>query len=474
MEINGNHYNFGRVVYLTIARNMIDARSPVSLYGSEPDVITIAFDPKRNPQWNTRIDFWVKHTGQTMSANANSAYALANIDIYNIGPALQQFMDAYNAHDDSGSWKETNVKKYSCSLQVGHSGGKRTTIFTGFIGSWNLERKQNDSTVDNIWHLYAQYPGGSEKVVSETDKAVSGVDYSSEAQQELPQTFISGEEYLKAAIMAYPRETYAYVAVDEMPKEESFIATISGSSYAQEQTQTNLVALPASREITTANFDQFFTIKYQHFRTGEEYPQVKEMWQRQEAMTAWKMDYSNLSNALSEIAAKKNCHALIQLDENTGMQTVYIYPAGRPAYNPIRGADFVITDFQNLRRQPGVSGGGLQLDMILEPNAKPGDTFELRISDGFRMKYGNKLSFQPNFDGTMSNATTVFSGANFIGVSNVLSDNEKKTAMSQVGNVFGNKYVGIFVVHEGSTHTADWSTQVDCWGVVLNSGEVKQ
>lgn len=473
MEIKGNIYNFGRVVYLTIARNMIDTRSPTSLIGSKPDVITIAFDPKRNPQWNTRIDFWVKHTGQTMSANANSTYALANIDIYNIGPALQQFMDAYNEHDNSGSWKETNIKKYSCSLQVGYAGGKRTTIFTGFIGSWNLERKQNDSTVDNVWHLYAQYPGGGEKVVAEEYKATSGVDYASTAQQELPQTFITGEEYLKGAIMAFPRETYAYVAVDEIPKEESFIATIMGAQ-AQEQTQTNLVALPASREITPANFDTFFTIKYQHFRTGEEYPQVKEMWQRQEAMTAWNMDYSNLSSALSEIAAKKNCHATIQLDENTGMQTVYIYPAGKPAYKPGKGADFVITDFQNLRRQPGVSGGGLQLDMLLEPNAKPGDTFELRISKGFYRKYGNKLSFEPNFSDSMANATTVFSGANFLGVSNILTDDEKKTAMSQVGNVFGNKYVGIFIVHQGSTHTTEWSTQVDCWGVVANSGDIQQ
>ena len=471
MIIKGDDYNFGRVVYLTIGRNVLDVRTGTRALGNNttPDTVTIVFDPKTNPQWNTRIDFWVKHVGQDSSSAANSFFALANIDLYNIGPALQQFMNAYNNHQNKGYWPTDEIVKYSCSLSVGYHGGKRTRIFAGIISSWYVERLQNESTVDNVWHLYAQYPTVDVKELPEEQKAVSGTDYAEQAKQDLAQTFISGEEYLKAAIMAYPRETYAYVAVEEEPVAESFVLNGQMSTI---KNQTDLVALPASRVITSSDFDKFFQIKYQHFRTGEEYPEVKQMWQKREAMESWEMDYSNLMSALSQIAEKKNCHASIQLDENTGMQTVYIYPAGRPAYKKNTKADFTIVDFQNLRRPPGVSGSHLQLDLLLEPSAKPGDIFMLTLSKDFAKKYKDKLSFDVNYSGASQNATTMFAGANFTGLTAMIDDAEKG-AMAQTGNIFGTKYSATFIIHQGSTHSAQWSTQVDCTGVVLNSGEIK-
>ena len=259
MIIKGDNYNFGRVVYLTISRNMVNTQSTSYTKNEKSDVVTIVFDPKTNPKLNTRIDFWVKHTGQSMSTSANSAYALAKIDVYNIGAALKQFMDAYNLHS-GGIWLEDKIKRYACSLQVGYYGGKRTTIFTGFISSWYVERLQNETTVDNVWHLYAQYPNTDIKFISNEDKATNGEDYAQKALQEIPQTFITGEEYLKAAVMAFPRETYSFVAMPEDSESESFSVI---DLYGEKLERTNLVAMPATREINQFNFNQFFTIKYQ-------------------------------------------------------------------------------------------------------------------------------------------------------------------------------------------------------------------
>lgn len=470
MIIKGNNYNFGRVIYLTIAKTTIDAQNALNTT-SDSDVVVIAFDPKKDQQLNTRIDFWVKHTGESMSSNANAAYSLANIDVYNVGPALEQFMNAYNDANNKGMWLSNTIRRYACSLQVGYTDGTKTTIFTGFISSWYVERMQSGTTVDNVWHLYAQYPTTDTKFITEDTKAVSGEDYLETAKQELPETFVSAEEYLRGAIMAYPRETYAYVALPDGQNAESFSII---DQLMKKPEQTYLTALPATREITPANFDKFFTIKYQHYRTGEEYPLLKQEWQKREAMTAWDMDYSILSNVVSSIAAKKNCHATIQMDENTGMQTIYIYPAGKPQYRPNVKADFVIENFQNLRRQPGVAGNQLQLDLIMEPSIKPGDLIELTITEDFASDYKNKLSFEPNFGGVMPNAYQAFGGANFIGMHNFGARSEQKQAMAQHGNVFGNKYVAVFVIHQGSSHSAEWATQVDCYGVILADGSVKQ
>ena len=455
--------NFGRVIYLTICRTDFD---PNYTYKGYDNAVTIVFDPKKIQNGNTRIDFWVKHSGAGAATNSNAAYSIANIDIYNIGPALQQFMDAYNSYTNSGQhWVETNVKRWACSLKVGH-GDNLKTIFTGYIGSYNVERVQTDSTVDTIWHLYAQYPT-TDVVVGEENKAVSGTDYTELATQWIQQTFVKGEDLLKAAVMARPRDVFAYVAIPNVPAEDSFSAL---TQYSKIPTQTKLAALPGLREINNENFDLFFKIKYQHFRTGQEYPEVKKMWQAQSPMSSWNMDYSNLQSALSEIAEKKNCYAYLELNEETGMQTIYIYPAGQKTYATHK-ADYIIEDFQNLRRQPGVAANLLQLDMLMEPGVKPGDTFELRVSDTFIKKqkfdeYGVP-SFGVNFSGTMPNATTAFAGANFIGMHNMLNVQEKQNAVARTGNIFGNQYVSVFVVHQGSTHTSEWSTQVDCAGVVV-------
>lgn len=466
MLINGNNYNFGRVVYLTICRNGYNPAR--QFYGdiNSQEGVTIAFDPTTNPQLNTRIDFWVKKSGY--SQDGTTAISKAKIDIYNIGPALQQFMNAYNAYSETDSrWAEQAVKKYACCLKLGYKDGPLKTIFCGYIGSYNVERIQNDSTVDNVWHLYAQYPTPGVPMVGEANKAVNGEDYKELAQQWINQTFVSGEEYLKAAVMASPRETFALIAAPNLPEGETFSIT----NQSPIPTQTKLVALPEIREITNENFDKFFQIKYQHFRTGEEYQDVKEMWQKQNPMTAWNMSYDYLPVALEEIANAKKCHAYLDKNDDTGMQTIYIYPAGEKPYQN-QSADFIIEDFRNLRRPPAVSGSMLQLDMMMEPTAKPGDSFELTISKGFKKSQNNTFSFSVNISESTATAGTVFAGSNFMGMSNVIAEKEKLEAIKGTGNIFWTKYIAIFVVHQGSTHSSEWSTQVDCGNIVLSSGDV--
>ena len=469
MLLNGVNYNFGRVVYLTLARlaNAPDTDSEVLI--DKDDVVTIAYDPKTNPNWVSRIDFYVRNVWQSNSGDP--VFSIANIDLFNIGPALQQFMNAYNEYTKTGGkWKETQIQRYACCLQVGYAGGRRTTIFSGMISSYNVERIQTDVTVDTVWHLYCQYPGGNETLLEETKKATSGADYRAMAQQASSQAYMSPEERLKMAIMAERRQVYTLVPVETSEDAEiklSFFTTVK-----KDESETQLTPLPSVRKITQENFDKYFEIRYKRIPGGKEYTDVKQMWQKRESFYDWNRNYESLSSAISEIAHAQNCYAYMSVDWSTGKQIIYIYPAGKPKLEADEKANFVIEDFQNLRRAPGVSGGTLQLDMLLEPGVRANDTFELKLSEGFktRLQKSNTLpSFEPNMSGVSPNATTLFAGANFIGTHNTLSDAERKESAAQVGNVFNLKYIALFVVHQGSTHKAEWSTVVDCVNIEQDS-----
>ena len=70
-----------------------------------------------------------------------------------------------------------------------------------------------------------------------------------------------------------------------------------------------------------------------------------------------------------------------------------------------------------------------------------------------------------DFGEDYGNWATVFAGANFDGLSNTITNIKTKDAAKQTGNVFNKKFVAINVMHQGSTHTNEWSTQVDCANV---------
>ena len=71
----------------------------------------------------------------------------------------------------------------------------------------------------------------------------------------------------------------------------------------------------------------------------------------------------------------------------------------------------------------------------------------------------------------MSNVSTVFAGANFIGLAEMNEEEKRKNAIASAGNIFNTQFIATIVEFRGSTHTAEWSTKVDCYGIVINGKE---
>ena len=465
MKIKGNNYNFGRVVYLTIGRNVGDPYKYMGLPSEGlTDVVTLAFDPKTNPQLNTRIDFLIRHQNGSVSSVTGAAQSIAAIDIYNIGPALQQFINAYNQTENEGSyWKATKITQYVCALQVGYSGEEPHTIFAGVINSYNVERKQTNTAVDTIWHLFCAGTGGYTFTPLDQSKiASSGLDYTSELQEQnsLFRSFVSGEEYIKSIIKSERRQVYIL-----RERGQNYYEGDDSFSTTTAQGAPVLVALPELIEITNKNFDKYFKIRYSFFNDGDEEEWTKNKWQQESITGILNLDSSDLSTALKEVAATRNCGAEIRLDEDTGIQTIHIYSTAARKASLQKKTNYQIVDFQNLRKPPLVSGVSIRFDMILEPTVKPFDTFELLITDDFKGTHNNSFSFGVNFGENYGNWATVFAGANFDGLSNTITNIKTKDAAKQTGNVFNKKFVAINVMHQGSTHTNEWSTQVDCANV---------
>lgn len=465
MKINGNEYNFGRVVYLTIGK-LVESTDPYKYTGRPEEkldkVVTVAFDPKNNPQLNTRIDFFIRHKNGSVSSITGAAVSLAEIELYNIGPALQQFMDAYNKTEQEGTiWKGTKTSQYVCALQVGYHGGQQHTIFAGVINSYYVERKQSSSTVDTVWHLFCGGTGGySITPPDQSAIATSGFDYSSELQRKnsLYKSFVSGEEYIKTLIKSERRQVYMMRDRPDYYVDDSF-------SVEENTDEKALVPLPEPIEITNDNFDRFFKIRYSYFNDGEEDEWAKSKWQNEPYTGILNVDSYDLLNALKDAAAVKNCGVEIRLDEDTGIQVIHIYSAAARKASMQKKTNFVIYDYQNLRKPPLVSGVSILFDMIMEPTAKPFDTFEMRLTDEFKKLHKDKFSFGVNFGETYGNWATMFAGANFDGVTNTVTNLKTKEKVEQTGDVFNKKYVALNIIHQGSTHTNEWSTQVYCASV---------
>lgn len=468
MLINGNEYNFGRVIYLTLIRRATNAQvsqkwSDETLEGA--DKITICFDPARDQKLNTRIDFYVKRLGDAGVGN-NGFYKIANIDVWNIGPALGQFLKAYKAYENG--FQDVNTCKYAAVLQVGYKGGKKTTLFAGHISSFVLERQQSNTSVDNVWHFFCQYPDPQQNNVISQSKAQSGIDYSKPEYWTPMQSFTSWESFLKAAVMAHPRTIYTLQKNPNVVKAGSFELPVKNIN-ASEQDQL-MCPVPRIVDVTGPLFRDNFKIEYRVSRNGVLLKNTQEYWQQEVPLMGWELDVADLQKTVSSIARAVNCHARVELDDNTGMQYIYIYPAGWSNQVVRSGpADFVITDYRNLRTPPQVSANMLHLDMLMEPSMEPGNLIELRISEGFLSDHPHP-TFEPNF--TMSNTATVFAGANFIGLAQMGEEERKKNAIASAGNIFNTKFVATIVEFRGSSHTAEWSTKVDCYGVVVNGKEI--
>lgn len=474
MKLNGNTYNFGRLVYLTIIRDVsnsfLQSQKLTQNLLEKSDNITICFDPKRDANLNTRIDFYIKHLGDAGIGN-NGYLTTANIDIYNIGPALQQFLDAYNAYKSEGHFSGVTTKKYAVVLQVGYHGNQeRTTIFAGRVSSFVMERQQSNTSVDNIWHLYCQYPASEENGELSDSKAQSGVDYATEYGDTFNpnQTYTSWESLLKTAICSRRREVFTLQGIDENAYKYTFQTEIDESDLLGKYS-TPLVVVPQTVAVNLQDFSKYYKIEYRVSKRSIELKTVKEYWQQQVPVNGWQINSSNVQKLASNIARAVNCHARVELDEQTGIQTIYIYPAGWAEQMEYQGeSDYIIVDYQNLRKPPQVSANMLQLDMLMEPSMRPGDTIELRVTQDFLNTHPHP-TFEANY--SMSNVSTVFAGANFIGLAEMNEEEKRKNAIASAGNIFNTQFIATIVEFRGSTHTAEWSTKVDCYGIVINGKE---
>lgn len=474
MWLNGTKHNFGRVIYLTIFRDVSNSALQSTDWAQQTlektDNITLCFDPKRDVNLNTRIDFYVKHMGDAGVGN-NGFFTTANIDVYNIGPAIQQFLDAYNAYKSEGHFAGVNTKKYAVVLQVGYAGEeKRTTIFAGRISSFVMERRQNDNSVDNVWHFFCQYPTSEENGQLGTEKAYSGQNYATEYGDTFNpnQTYTSWENLLKSAICARRREIFALQGTTENVYKYSFEADVESETESG-QNSTPLVVKPETVTVNLQDFSKYYKIEYRVSKRSTELKTVKEYWQQQVPVNGWQINSSNVQKLATNIARAVNCHARVELNEQTGIQTIYIYPAGWAEQIPYRGdADYIIVDYQNLRKPPQVSANMLQLDMMLQPSMRPGDTIELRITADFQKAHPHS-TFEANY--SMANATTVFAGANFIGLTDMSEEEKRKNAIASAGNIFNTQFIATIVEFRGSSHTAEWSTKADCYGVVIGGKE---
>lgn len=456
----GDNYNFGRVVYLTIGKLSLDPKKsdPYTYRGDIDkliDTITIAFDPLENPQLNTRIDFFVRNQYRQVSSITRSACSIASIDIYNIGPALESFIDAYNVSAQDGKFQTDTISKYCCTLQVGyHHGGEKQTIFAGVINSYNVERLQSDTQVDTVWHLYAAGTGGAGQInttsLTDEELAVSGRDYTEYAnmESELDQSYKTGEDFIKAIVMKHPRD----VGVLSTVKNVTIPMTYSVQDISDQSTplQANMTF---TQKITNQNFDRYFKIIYKDDET-------RRVWKNSTVIPINNIDCISLQNALQEAARIKKSSAVLEQDPNTGLQNIYI-SLNKNTFKTKKGVPWVIYNFERLLKPPTVSGRLIQFTMLLQPSLRTGDTIELRVRNEFS-KTHKYLSFDVDYGGTMGNWSTAFAGANFIGLADIQTSNQKVKTIKGKGNIFNKPYQALFVVHRGSTHTPEWSTQADC------------
>ena len=470
MKIGNENFNFRRQIYLTFIRASVASNSYVTQNHSPQELaknaITICFDPTRDPNLCPRIDFWCRHAGKAALATTKSMYALCKFEIYNLGKDMRQFFDAYNFTNDNG-WAGPEIQKWGVVLQVGYVNGKRTTIFSGHISSFNMERQQNDKNVDNVWRFFCQYPDVNRATPLGDDKAQSGEDYSQAAELSANMSFSSGELFLRDIVMKVPREVYAPSKIPIVQASESFSleSILNPNTDASNVNNQTLVTAPISQRINNDNFSQFFRIRY--VKSGDkdvEDPVLKREWQTIN-YTSFPMQYADLESALMEAAGVRNCRARVDKDLISGMQTIYISRAGTTWANQREG-NWMIWNFQNLRNPPGVAANMIQFDLLMEPDIRPFDTIEMRVDKDFK----HTPSFEANF--SMGNTATVFAGANFLGLASMKTLDEKQNAIKGFGNIFNKQFVVVFTEFMGGSHIKDWSVKAECYGVKTDRGIV--
>lgn len=456
---------FGRRVRLTIVPFDVTTESSlwVSRFVDNPssEGITLEFNRKGSSTKNEqkasdlcpRIDFWVRHSAEQITeAGSIPMNQQAKIDLYNIGPSLKQYLDAYNQYLNATA----KIPKFGITLQVGNDGldseGSISTIFVGFLSSFNVERVQTEKTVDDVWHLLCWYPFNSDMPEASLVNELTKEGLKAEAQKIASNPVGTAESCLKEWIMSEPRCVYTQSKINNI---------ITDSNIITQQTSSDIKTIsPSIQKITSDNFSKFFQIRYlSDGNKDSENEELKQVWKNQKFRNI-NVPVCELHQGINFIARYLNCKAEVVLNEETGKTTINIYQAGARLINSYE-ADYNIINFQNLVRPPEVSANLLTITTLLDPSVRVGKTVSLLLDVSFN---GKQPSFIANFSQGIE--TNVFAGTNFAGQYTYAQTPDAQKAMENYGNIFNKQYYIRFVEFQGSTHNNTWTTKMECYGVV--------
>ena len=481
MKIDGKNVLFDRKVYVTISKfSLSEVLKKKEVLDNKS--LTLCYDTQSSILYRNRIDFII-------SMNGDQDLKKAKIDLYNLGPEIRQFLNAYNQQENNSMLLLKNEAHWSIIVQVGYDGMALETIFSGFIHSFNMERRQTSSDVDEIWHLYcSNLPQVDKALVYIKDmKAVSGENYGGDKEFNIKRygSVYTYEQYLLEIIannfvMLHPepisttpdfntwantpmlattgvKATNTSALLKELNGGQPNQSTMSVIP-TQQNNMTRIKYINADRETILKNFKIF----YAYPGSVKEDEELKKKW-KTKGVKQVEVKADDLLGALKVYAKRIDACECSMLQKPNGFTYVYIWKAGvggKKRYLLPTAKVWKIHNFQNVISNPDINDGALQISIILEPGIKAQDGLKLEIDDkipsehvSFNMNYGDSAYFINQF-------SNVNVGGGAMGSTNTYN----KASAQKYGNIFFKKYLIVEVVHQGSTHEATWQTTMRCVG----------
>lgn len=478
MKINGNNYQFDRIVKVSMIPfiQKTDSEGKMTCARAKGEQITFIFDTqhetqnkKDGTQYCTRIDFDVKQFGRVDATTVGRS--IAKVSIYNIESKISQLLNAYNVYDDNAKLSNQEIS-WKINLQVGFNGSVLTTLFTGTISSFNKDRIQSEDAVDTVWNFYCHALGQSKEITSykENMKALPGENYS-DVTWGVGNISITWENAIKEIIFSKIRNIKeTYNIGNSSSTSTSFIndnlqrVVMSQQLNKEALWDNSLNIFESYKEINASNFDKYFKIFYASNIKGKENLKLKTKWQTS-ITSGISVTGDNLEEALEQLAKKlDNCFAQVVQDPNETRQIILIYPAGSIQKGIMLGKEWTIHNFANLITEPSIDDNSLKLTFIMEPKMLFGDYIRLTIDDKIGRKGASfNLTSSSAYDTNMFTSTGATGGV--VGGANSYNIESAK----KYGNIFFKWYFIHDIEHTGSTHESTWQTSIVCNGKGQNN-----
>lgn len=463
-------YLFDRRIWVTLAPIYTSKEKSLSFNLSEeavlniPGSITIAYDPIKYPTANTRIDFNVMMSG----IPEQNGKSLAQIDMYNLGDDIRTFLDAYNDFQGDDTASLNINKRWAVILKVGFvSGQPLTTIFSGFVSSFNMERQQTEDSVDEVWHLYCtNIPNVIGLITNEQNLKMSNRLEFSDVLNLTPEKDIvlSWEDYLYKIIQKAEKE----IRIDDIVIENKKQTKQELSKHTTNSSFLNFVdgyfkddSLPrelVSAEIKNKDLNEIkknYKIVYASRIDYKEDEDLKRKW-KTKGENKFTIKSKSLDEALCFFAKKvDNCNCSIRRDARNNKTYIFIYKAGKSVPKYTNSEKWIIKNFQNVIGQPKIDDNKLTLDLILEPNIQTFDSVSLEIDDSFSNNVSFDLTGNSKYDyGTFTNVGKT------AGIG--MAKSYDPASAKKYGNIFYKYYCIFNLTHSGSSHENTWQTSLEC------------